>query len=178
MNAIGAPAVDPLIGNLSHLDPQVRETAAEVLGDIGSSRPCIAVPKLAEALEDESEEVRSRAAEALGTVSQGESTAIPALSAALQDEDERVRRDAILALARIGSHAVDAVDALGGMFSDENRYVRGDCGSCLVSHRYAGSKGGFTSISDEDTVVPLDQPRQHALDDDIHYFSAIGREIT
>ena len=77
-------------------------------------------------MEDESEEVRSRAAEALGTVSQRESTAIPALSAALQDKDERVRRDAILALARIGSHAVDAVDALGGMFSDENRYVRGD----------------------------------------------------
>lgn len=125
LSALGAPAVDPLIDRLKHLNPQVRETAAEALGDIGLSAQA-ATPELVGALQDESEGVRCRAAEALGTVSQGESTAIPALSTALQDDDERVRRDAILALARIGSHAVGAVDALGGMFSDDNRYVRGD----------------------------------------------------
>ena len=64
--------------------------------------------------------------EALGTVSQGDSTAIPALSAALRDENERVRQDAALALARIGPHAADAVSALEAVFSDGNMYVRGD----------------------------------------------------
>jgi hypothetical protein len=125
LNAIGAPAVDPLIGSLGHLNSQVREIAAEALGDIG--RPArAAAPALVAALEDESERVRFHAAEALGTVSQGESTAIPALSAALRDENERVRQDATLALARIGPHATDAVGALEAVFSDGNLYVRGD----------------------------------------------------
>ena len=39
LNAIGAPAVDPLIELLGSIyNSQIRETAAEALGDIGQSR--------------------------------------------------------------------------------------------------------------------------------------------
>ena len=132
LSAMGAPAVDALIGALDTQDWWARDSAAEVLGDIGLSARG-AVPALMKAVQDESDEVRSHAVEALGTTGQQESTAVPALINALEDENDKVRRNSTLALARLGQHAEDAVDALKAAFSDENRYVRGD--AVHVLHR-------------------------------------------
>jgi len=81
---------------------------------------------LMHAVQDESEAVRSHAAEALGTTGQQSDAAVPALVAASQDAEESVRRNAVFALARLGPHAKDAVHALKNVLFDENRYVRGD----------------------------------------------------
>ena len=71
-----------------------------------------AVPALTRAADDESDTVRSHAAEALGTTGQLSPTAVPALITALRDSKEIVRRSAAFALAQLGPHAKDAVHVL------------------------------------------------------------------
>lgn len=125
LSAIGAPAVSPLIHALEAKNSWTRDSAAEVLGDIGLDAQH-AVPALMRAARDGSDAVRSHAAEALGTTGQQSDAAVPALIAASQDAEESVRRNAVFALAQLGPHAKDAVGALQNVLFDTNRYVRGD----------------------------------------------------
>ena len=125
LSAIGAPAVAPLIHALEAKNWWTRDSAAEVLGDMGLNAQ-EAVPALTRAVRDESGAVRSHAAEALGTTGQLSPTAVPALITALRDSKEIVRRSAAFALAQLGPHAKDAVHVLQNVLFDTNRYVRGD----------------------------------------------------
>jgi HEAT repeat protein len=60
-----------------------------------------AVPALVEMLTDEDSEVRSAAAEALGSFGPAAESAIPALRKAAGDRDENVAREAGLALVKL-----------------------------------------------------------------------------
>ena len=130
LSAIGEPSVEALIDVMQDQNEWVRDSAAEILGDIGPlAQP--ALPELIQAIQDESEQVRAHAAEALGTAGQMESTAVPALSLALQDENDRVRCNAALAFVRLGHFAGDAVPTLQVALADKNRYVRADAAYTL-----------------------------------------------
>jgi HEAT repeat protein len=95
------------------------------------ARTKTAIPVLAEALKDESPQVRAGAAAALYWIAAQAGTAVPALTAALQDKDSRVRRLSGLALARIGPDARSAVPALIQVLADEHPLVRAAAISAL-----------------------------------------------
>ncbi|HCV24378.1 MAG TPA: hypothetical protein DGN59_13045, partial [Candidatus Latescibacteria bacterium] len=81
-----------------------------------------AAPTIRQALQDENVWVRRNAAEALGILSDANSTG--ELATALKDEDWRVRLNAAGALARIGPEANSSTRDVSPLLDDENRYVR------------------------------------------------------
>lgn len=81
-----------------------------------------AVPHLIRRLNDESSQVRIKAAYALGSI--GDPIAVPALIDMLQDKAEDVRGDAAWALGLIGRPAQAAVPDLINMLNDENDSIR------------------------------------------------------
>ena len=97
---------------------RARALAAHALYDMaweGELRPILyaAIPELAEALRDESNEVRLNAVYTLELLASGASTAIPALREAAEDADDEFRRAAKDALAAIP----------GGTSGNGSRYV-------------------------------------------------------
>ena len=102
----------------------------ETLADIGPGA-VESTSILIEALRDESVLVRRYAAEALGTVTQRDSSAAGPLAQMFGDESVEVRRNAALALARIGPHADESTGALADALEDNDRYVRGKAAHAL-----------------------------------------------
>ena len=82
----GASSVEPLMALMTSERGQVREQAADILGQIGDKR---ALPVLIEALKDEAWQVRFAAVTALGHMGGAEAKA--ALQAMPDDVDDRVR---------------------------------------------------------------------------------------
>ena len=104
---------------------RIRARAIDVLGDLGL-RAKAAAPDLIALLQDPDEDVRARAAESLGTVSQNTADAARPLADILStDESDFVRRNAALSLARLGNHAQSAIPELADALRDGNHYVRG-----------------------------------------------------
>ena len=120
--------IDGLVDALGHDDPQVRARVVDALGDAGRAADG-AVKALGLCLRDDSSDVRSLAADALGITGQG--TAITRgmaardLIIAMDDEEAIVRRNAALSLARLGPAAAGAVEALECALDEEDHYVRG-----------------------------------------------------
>jgi HEAT repeat protein len=85
---------------LTHEDPDVRSTAATVLGKYGADAK-EAVPGLVALLKDKDKHVRRSAAYALARFGKDASDAIPGLKEALRDEDPKVREAATYALKEI-----------------------------------------------------------------------------
>jgi HEAT repeat protein len=143
-----------LIANLKLPDADDRETAADMLGNIGPGAKS-AIPALIMTLKgDDDSSVRSSTAYALGemgpeakqaitaltealkdqSVFVRESAlralgamgpvAIPALIEALKDQSEDIRIRAALALGNIGPEAKQAIPVLTEALKDENEYVR------------------------------------------------------
>lgn len=116
---MGAVAVPALIDALKHRNSKVRYNAAFGLKEIGKEAAA-AVPALIEALEDRKNnpEVRAKAAEALGCISE---EAVPALVKALQDCGLRksIRLSAAMALRTLGEKAGEAVPALESVFMEK-----------------------------------------------------------
>ncbi|MEK9148574.1 MAG: HEAT repeat domain-containing protein, partial [Candidatus Desantisbacteria bacterium] len=110
--------VKGLIGALGDKDKDVREKAADALGQIGDKT---ATKPLIKALGDEDSYVRGQAACALGQI--GDKTATKPLIKALGDEDGYVRGKAAEALGMIGDK--EAVQPLIKALGDEDSYVRG-----------------------------------------------------
>ena len=81
-------------------DAQVRVSAAEVLGQIGSGA-VDAMPALIQVLRDQNPEVRQYAVGALGHIAAVD--AVPALMQALKDQNPKVRNNAAWALEQIGT---------------------------------------------------------------------------
>ena len=101
--AIGKPAEAALIAGLSTGNERVRWGAALALGRIGGAE---AVEALIGALRDPDEDVRRRAASALGDAGEA---AVPALVAALKADDRDIRQGVTAALSQIGKPAVSAL---------------------------------------------------------------------
>ena len=74
----------------------------EALGDIGPKAKA-AVPALSEALKDQNEYVRRRAAQALSNIGPEAKKAAPSLIEALKDNNSWVRKNAAQALKKINT---------------------------------------------------------------------------
>jgi HEAT repeat protein len=118
LGKMGAPARAAML-RLSEIlkdkneDWSVRMQAVSALGNIGPANAV--VPRLADALKDESSWVRQSAAIALGKTRGDAELAVPALIAALQDRFSGARSAAAEALGLVGRKAKAAVPALKEM---------------------------------------------------------------
>jgi HEAT repeat protein len=97
-------SVQGQIEGLKHKDPDIRSTAATVLGKYGAEAK-EAVPALTATLKDEDKHVREAAAYALAGIGRDAREALPALKEALKDRDPQVRAAA--------AHAVKAIQNPG-----------------------------------------------------------------
>jgi HEAT repeat protein len=126
---IGAKKTEPLIVALKERDRLTRYRAASVLdhfgwqpsNDMNGAAFCVfkgqwnkcveigapAIEPLCDVLRDESGDVRTGAARALGQI--GDARAVISLAVALEDKEENVRSEAANALAKIGTPAVDTL---------------------------------------------------------------------
>lgn len=134
--SIGAPAVPALCGALKDKNVNIRQAAAEALGQIKDPR---AVESLIGALKDEDWFVRATAAGALGEIK--DPSAVPALLAALRDKDGDVGGWAAWALGQIKDPS--AVPALCEALRDEKWQVR------------PMAAGALGKIKDPSAVPPL-----------------------
>ncbi len=105
-----------LVRGLKNSNPDIRNTAAERLGELADPRT---VDPLAEALDDPDPGVRWKAAEALGRLG---TPAVDPLLLALTSGDVDVRWKAAVALGDIGDPR--AIGPLAELLDDEDRYVR------------------------------------------------------
>jgi HEAT repeat protein len=140
----GRRTVD-LISALGNRDPDVRNRAAEALGD---QRDPLAVPALAAALHDTDPGVRWKAAEALGRTGE---VATGVLSEALHDTDPDVRWKAAVALGESGSEA--AIAPLVHALSDPDTFVRSRVARALSRYRDAALQPALTAMTAEDPLL-------------------------
>ncbi|ABA23115.1 Predicted signal transduction protein containing Nacht domain [Trichormus variabilis ATCC 29413] len=117
-------AVDRLLELLKDSESNVRSSAANALGRIGTET---AIPGLLELLKDSESNVRSSAANALGNI--GTETAIPGLLELLKDSESNVRSSAAFALVRIGTEA--AIPGLLELLKDSESNVRSSAAFAL-----------------------------------------------
>ena len=115
----------------------VRENSAEALGIIGDKRAI--QPLIGTLIEDSDEEVRWKAAAALGKLN--DESAVDALIAALKDKSWAVRRNATIALGDIGDEK--GYEPLLSSINDKDWHVR----------KYAAIALG--KIGDERAIDPL-----------------------
>lgn len=108
---IGPPAVPALVERLSADDPDLRQAAAGVLGEIADHR---AVPPLTARLADRDPNVRTAAADALGKL--GGADALAALRAAADSDDATLRLSAVEALCAL--HASLPVGRIEELLAD------------------------------------------------------------
>lgn len=118
LNAIGEPAVQPLIDTLNDESSITRDAAARTLGTIGDIR---GIEPLIGALKDENRRVREAASQALASIG---TPATPRLRANLGDENWHVRMGAVIALRIIGGE--ELAPEFVRLLHDENPYVRGE----------------------------------------------------
>ena len=90
-----------------------------------------AVPALAAALRDRNDQVRWRAAEALGKLGPDAAAAVPALVDAL-DRSDMLAQEAAKALGRMGGAARPAVSALASALTRDDVYLRREAAKALV----------------------------------------------
>jgi HEAT repeat protein len=109
--------IPELVKALNHEDSDVRKSAAEALGRIGSDAT---IPGLVKALNDGNSFIARIAAEALGRI--GSDSAIPGLVKALNHEDSDVRKSAAEALGKIDSDS--AIPGLVKALNHKDSLVR------------------------------------------------------
>ena len=125
LSKIGAPAVEPLIGALSHDDDDVRWKAAIALGEIGDPR---AIEPLIILLCDEDRFVKSHAALALGAIGE---PAVNPLIRVLREGDGNLRWGAAIALGKIRDPR--AIEPLIRALADKYENVRAESASSLAT---------------------------------------------
>ncbi|MGD1803995.1 HEAT repeat domain-containing protein, partial [Dapis sp. BLCC M126] len=140
-------AVPGLVKFLEDSDSDVRRSAADALGEIGSEK---AIPKLIPLIEDSESDMRKRAAEALGKI--GSEKAIPGLNLLLKESDSIVRSIIASALGKIGSEK--AIPGLNRLLKDSDSIVRTSAVSALGK---IGSEKAIPGLNrllkDSDSIV-------------------------
>jgi HEAT repeat protein len=96
------------------------------------------VPALAEALKDQSADIRRSAAQALREIGPAAADAVSALAEALKDQNADVGRSAADALREIGPTSADVVPVLAEALKDQNVDIRLSAADIL---------GGIRSLS-------------------------------
>jgi HEAT repeats len=127
---VGKPAVPALIQALQDSDPQVRSSAAIILGKIGPVA-AQAAPVLLRTIDDQDATVRSHAVQAIKKI--GKQAYIPQLIAGLDSGTTWERYSAAHALRALGKDAAPAVPALTKKLQDENNWIRVGSASALGS---------------------------------------------
>jgi HEAT repeat protein len=122
----GESAVDSLIDTLQNPHPNVRQNAAQALGEIRSDR---AVESLINALQDPDEGVRYSAAEALGKIGDIQSATI--LSISLKDPAAIVRQKTAIALSHLPNTSATTL-ALIDSLSDPDPEVGASVAAALA----------------------------------------------
>ncbi len=115
-------AIPALINALEDEDIKTRISVIESLCKIAS--PNLTIPALINALQDKSEQVRARAAFALGCFREKSQLAVESLILTLQDNDEWVRTNTAEALGRIPQQTNHAIEALVAALQDNYPGVR------------------------------------------------------
>jgi hypothetical protein len=131
--AMGDPAVDLLVEQLTHPKAWARSAAAVTLGVMGASA-YRATGTLGDTLKDENEWVRRNAAEALGNIGAQAEEAIPPLLAALEDRrsvtrwslsEDGFRENVMMALLKIiPDEKKTAYPVFKTLDEDPSEYVR------------------------------------------------------
>jgi HEAT repeat protein len=116
-----ASAVPDLIGLLKDPDPQVRDRAIMVLGNIGEPAKS-AVPSLTALLSTKSAQLP--AAEALGKMGESAKPAIPNFIELLRSPDKTVRLTVAKALGKMGNSAKSAIPGLVALLQDAEEGVQ------------------------------------------------------
>ena len=116
------PLLPDLISALKSDNTDMRGTSARALGVIGADIGEV-ILALEALLDDQIEEIRVNAAEALWRINRHPKS-LPALQVALQNRDEWAARSAAEALGKIGPDAIVAVPALQAALRDHNFRVR------------------------------------------------------
>jgi HEAT repeat protein len=105
---IGYRGVMELDAALEHANPDVRRSAALILGEIGPPS-AVAVPRLEKCLADDDARVRASAAKTLGLIGPEARVTLPRLIKAASDPDMKVRINAITAMVLLGPDSQDAL---------------------------------------------------------------------
>lgn len=111
LGKIGRGAAEPLLGQLSVSDPEVRGMAARGLGEI-KDRTALVTPALADALQDQDPRVRAVAAASLWNLAPPEplrSRVLQELVASSAVEESPVDAFVLMALHQAGQEATDAL---------------------------------------------------------------------
>ena len=127
---MGPPSLPPVSVLADDPDDEVRALFGrfgEIIAEVHGGSECkAAVPLLEEALCDESEEVRKRAAQALGKYGESGLRAVPALiERAEDDRGDSVQFCATRSLGRIGPVAKQALPALEKIVAGEDQGLSG-----------------------------------------------------
>ena len=136
LGALGAPSIDALVTLLQHEDPWIKINAAFALGEVG---PCagVAMPVLAEQLDDEHHQVVRAVLDAMACIGVNVSIALPAIRGLLTENnpdwqdvlkrgwtgESQVRFNAMCALLNSDIPVRDIEDLLVNTFHDPNGYV-------------------------------------------------------
>ncbi|MDE3084231.1 MAG: HEAT repeat domain-containing protein [Verrucomicrobiota bacterium] len=130
---LGAPAVAPLLDSLKDEDADMRQGAAQALGQLNDKR---AVKPLITCLQDESIEVKQNAARALGLL--GDKRAVEPLIKVFNDEIGEVKKSAAEALGLLGDS--QAIAPLLTGLTDEDSELRQTCAQALQKLNYKPAK--------------------------------------
>jgi len=147
--------VQQSIADLSDRDWQVRKSAAESLGNSGSTDKAI-VALLTTALKDPDSRVRRSAADALGSIGEKARTAVPALIEAFDDIDPSVVAAAARATGRMGTRASKAASDLTELLDHDDARVRQAASASLGNLGRRANKSAFDlngALHDPDPAV-------------------------
>jgi HEAT repeat protein len=160
-----APAVPIICNLLEQADPDLRNTCAAALGNLGAV-PELSVPALAaaltNALQNQLSLLSRKCAEALGKFGVSSSNAVPVLCAALKSPDGITTEEAARALGKIGAHGELAVPTL-------IRYLRDGA----TRHWKYAIEGLIPYGDAAQEAIPL---LQQALEDPDHDTRALAQE--
>jgi HEAT repeat protein len=92
--------IDLAMKSMAAAQPELRESAAKTLGEMGPAA-AVAIPQLLEALDDDEPFVREFAATSLGQIGTTTTEVLEALTLATEDEDEVVAEKAAAALKQL-----------------------------------------------------------------------------
>jgi HEAT repeat protein len=115
---------------LNDPDGQVRNSALDVLGEIGPKAK-LALPNLMQLVADSTNETRVHVLPVLSKV--GREDALPTLMTALSDHDGEVRNASAFAMVELGAAAKPATPALIKCLKDSNLNVRANAAWALGS---------------------------------------------
>jgi HEAT repeat protein len=150
------------IADLRNPDENVYRKAQSHLDFAGGSEN--ATPILIEALNDDSETTRARAAEILIGLGQDGKDAIPALTVALRDKSAKVRINSAQALQGMTPDSERAVPSLIELLKDEKDYVRRQAAGSLSSMGAAAKSKAWGALLNAHKKDPNPDVRKAAED--------------